>query len=55
MPGELVSVRATATEAGALRAAVTLPTVPGLYRLSTTIHDRDGIALTRRPRRSCPH
>ncbi len=45
VPGDLVTVGDTTVDGGTLRAAVTLPAVPGLYRLTTTIHDRDGIAL----------
>ena len=41
----LVAIRDTEVDGGTLRATVTLPAVPGLYRLSTTLHDRDGLAL----------
>lgn len=46
-PGELVTVRETVRRAGMLRATVTLPAVPGSYRLTTTLHDGDGIAFDR--------
>jgi hypothetical protein len=46
-PGELVTVSDTKIHGGILRAAVTLPAVPGSYRLTTTLHDPDGIAYDR--------
>jgi len=46
-PGELVTVGDTELRDGTLRAVITLPAVPGSYRLTTTLHDRDGIAADR--------
>jgi len=46
-PGELVTVSDTTLHGGVLRAAVTLPAVPGSYRLTMSLHDPDGIAYDR--------
>jgi hypothetical protein len=44
VPGQLVTVGETVADGPVLRATIVLPAVPGLYRLGTTLHDRDGVA-----------
>jgi hypothetical protein len=43
-PGEEVATQETRVRGGTLEATVTLPAVPGPYRLATTLHDREGLA-----------
>jgi hypothetical protein len=45
LPGVVVVAESTKVKATRMTVPVTLPLRPGLYRLSTSLHDRDGVAF----------